>query len=166
MFPCYLQFSWRNLCSFPFYYFTLFLCVDHLGRLAYLSLLFSGTLHSFEYIFPFLLCLLLLLFSQLFVRSPETTILPSYISFFGRMFLIPVSCTVLWTTIHSSSGTLPDLIPLIYSSSLLHKHKGFDLCHTWIILVVFPTFFNLSLNFAIRSSWFEPQAAPGLFCWL
>ena len=28
--------------------------------------------------------------------------------------------------------------------------------------MVFPTFFNLSLNLAIRSSWFEPQSAPGL----
>ena len=29
-------------------------------------------------------------------------------------------------------------------------------------LVVFPTVFNLSLNLAIRSSWSEPQSAPGL----
>ena len=28
--------------------------------------------------------------------------------------------------------------------------------------VAFPTFFNLSLNFAIRSSWSEPQSASGL----
>ena len=28
--------------------------------------------------------------------------------------------------------------------------------------VVFPTFMNLSLNFAIRSPWSEPQSAPGL----
>ena len=28
--------------------------------------------------------------------------------------------------------------------------------------MVFPTFFNLSLNFVIRSSWSEPQWAPGL----
>ena len=33
-------------------------------------------------------------------------------------------------------------------------------------LVVFPTFFNLSLNLARRSSWSEPQSAPVLFCWL
>ena len=33
--------------------------------------------------------------------------------------------------------------------------------------MVFPNFFNLSLNFAIRSSWSEPQSAPGLgFCLL
>ena len=30
-------------------------------------------------------------------------------------------------------------------------------------LVVFPTFFNLSLNFTIRSSWSEPRSAPSLF---
>ena len=29
-------------------------------------------------------------------------------------------------------------------------------------LVVFPTFFNSSLNLAIRSLWSEPQSAPGL----
>ena len=29
-------------------------------------------------------------------------------------------------------------------------------------IVVFPTFFNLSLNLAIRSSRSEPQSAPGL----
>ena len=29
-------------------------------------------------------------------------------------------------------------------------------------LVVFPTFFSLSLNLAIRSSWSEPQSTPGL----
>ena len=34
------------------------------------------------------------------------------------------------------------------------------------VLVIFPTFSNLSVNFAIRSSWYEPQSAPSLFCWL
>jgi len=41
--------------------------------------------------------------------------------------------------------------------------------HDWVTewtelngLVVFPTFFNLHLNLAIRSSWSEPQSAPGL----
>ena len=29
--------------------------------------------------------------------------------------------------------------------------------------MVFPTFFNLSLNFAVRSSWTEPQSVPVLF---
>ena len=47
------QFSGRNLQSFTFYCFPLFLWIFHLGRLSYLSLLFFGTLHSDGYIFPF-----------------------------------------------------------------------------------------------------------------
>ena len=33
--------------------YSLFLCIDRWGRLSYLSLLFFGTLHSNQYIFPF-----------------------------------------------------------------------------------------------------------------
>ena len=33
-------------------------------------------------------------------------------------------------------------------------------------LVVFPTFFNLSLNLAIRCSWSEPVSFWSCFCWL
>ena len=73
--------SLKSLYSFPFYCFSLFLCIDHCGRLSYLSLVFFVTLHSDGYIFPFLLCLSLLFFSQLFVRPPQTTILPFCISF-------------------------------------------------------------------------------------
>ena len=47
----------------------------------YLFLLFSGTLHSDAYIFPFRLCFLPLFFSQLFVRPPQTAILLFCISF-------------------------------------------------------------------------------------
>ena len=45
------------------------------------SLLFSGNLHSVGYIFPFLPCLSLLTFPQLFVKPSQTTTLPSGISF-------------------------------------------------------------------------------------
>ena len=44
-------------------------------------LLFSGALNSVGYITPFLLCFSCLLFSQLFVRPPQTTISPFCISF-------------------------------------------------------------------------------------
>ena len=47
--------------------FLYFLCIAHIRRLSYLSLLFFRTLYADEYIFPFLLCLLLPFFSQLFV---------------------------------------------------------------------------------------------------
>ena len=79
--------------SFPFYCFSLFLCIDHLGRLSYLFLVFFGTLHSYGYIFPFLLCLSLL-FSQLFVRLPQITFFPFCISFsWGWFWLLPpVQC--------------------------------------------------------------------------
>ena len=65
----------------PVYCFPLFLCFDHWGRLSVLSLLFFGTLHSDGFIFCFVLWRLLLFFSQLLVRPPQTTILPFCISF-------------------------------------------------------------------------------------
>ena len=73
-------------------------------RKAFLSsLLFFGTLHSNQYIFPLLFCLLLLFFFQLFVRPPQKTILPFF--FLGMVF-ITTSYTMLWISVHSSSGTL------------------------------------------------------------
>ena len=51
------------LCTYVCVYFS-FLCIVHLRRLSFLSLLFSGLLHSVGYIFPVLLCLSLL-FSDL-----------------------------------------------------------------------------------------------------
>ena len=71
-----------------------------------LSLLFFGNLHSNGYIFPFLLCLLLLFFSQLFVRPPETTIFAFLHFFFLGMVLNTASCTMPQTSVHSSSGIL------------------------------------------------------------
>ena len=69
-----------------------------LRSLAYLSLLFSGTLHSVGYMFPFLLCLLLLFFSLLFsmCKASLDNHLPSCISFSLRWFWSspPVRCHV------------------------------------------------------------------------
>ena len=85
----------------------------------------------------------------------------------SEMILINSSCSMLGTSVHSSCGTLSVLIPWIYLSLPLYGHKEFDLGHTWMVQWFFPTFFNLSLNFAIRSSWSEPQSAPqSYFCWL
>ena len=64
----------------PFLLFSSISLHEHWGRLSYLSLLFFWTLHSNEYIFPLLLCISLLFFSQLFVRPSQTTILPFCIS--------------------------------------------------------------------------------------
>ena len=47
---------------------------------------FFGTLHLGGCIFPFLFSLSLLFFSQLFVRPPQTTILPSCVSILWGWF--------------------------------------------------------------------------------
>ena len=52
---------------------------------------------------------------------------------FLGMVLIPASCMMPLTSVHSSSGTLSDLIPWIYFSVPLYNHKGFDLGHTWMV---------------------------------
>ena len=131
-----------NFCCFP-----PFLCIDRWERLSYLSLLFFGTLHSDGYIFPFLLYLLLLLFSQLFVKPSQMTILPFCISFFFflRMVLITASCTISQICIHSSSGTLSDLIPWIHLLLPLYN-KGFDLGYT-LGTCGFPSFLQLKPEF-------------------
>ena len=56
----------KEISVFPVLLFCSILCTVPLKMLSYLFLLFSGTLHSDRYIFPFLLCLSLLFFSQLF----------------------------------------------------------------------------------------------------
>ena len=52
--------------------------------------------------------------------------------FFLGMVSITTSCTVSQASIHSSSGTLSDLVPWIYLSLPLYNCKGFDLGHTWM----------------------------------
>ena len=105
MFLWYLQFSW-DLWSFSysivFLYFFAFPLSLHLRRL-YLGLLFSETLHSVGYIFPFL-CFLLL-FSAICKASLHNHFAFLHFFFLG-MVLVTTSCTMLWTSIHSSSGTL------------------------------------------------------------
>ena len=102
-------------------------------RKAYLFLLFFGTLPSDWHTFPFLLCLWRLFFSQLFVRSSGDNHFAFLRFFFLGMVLITASCTMSQTSVHSSSGTLSDLIPWIYFSHAVYNRKGFDLDHTWMI---------------------------------
>ena len=80
------------------------------------SFLFSGILHSVGYISPFLSCLSLLSFPQILIRPPQTTILPSCISFSLGWFwsLIPVqfssvaqSCPTLCNPMNCSMPGLP-----------------------------------------------------------
>ena len=110
-----------------FYFFALYL-----QRLSYFSLLFFGTLHSNGCIFPFLLCLSLLLFSAICRASSDSHFAFLHFFFLG-MVLITASYTMLWTSVHSFSGTLSNLTLWIYLSLPLYNHKEFDLCHTWMI---------------------------------
>ena len=64
-------------------------CHVHLWRLSYIPLLFSGSLHSIECIFLFLLCLSLLVFSQLFLRPPQASPFPYHICFSWGWFWWP-----------------------------------------------------------------------------
>ena len=96
-------------------------------------------------------------FSQLFVRPPQTTICPfcSSFSWLLSWSLPPVQCHEPLSIVLQVL-CLSDLLTWIYFSLPLYNYKGFDLGHTWMIWWFFPTFFNLSLNLAIRSSWSEP----------
>ena len=99
-------------------------------RLSCLSLFFFGTLHSDGCIFPFLLCLSLLLFSQLFVRPPDNHFALLHFFFLG-MVLVTASCTCHEPpSIVLQARCLSDLIPGINLSLPLYSHKGFDLVDT------------------------------------
>ena len=71
---------------------------------AYLSLLLPGILYSVGNVFPFLLCLLLLI-SAVCKVSSENHVSFLHFVFFG-MVLVTAFCIVLWTSVHSSSDTL------------------------------------------------------------
>ena len=72
--------------------------------------------------------------SQLFVRPPQTIILPFSISFsWGWSWpLPPVQCHKP-PSIVLQAIFLSDLIPWIYLSLPLYNHKRFDLGHTWVV---------------------------------
>ena len=148
MFPWYLWFSWRDLLSFPFCCFPLFLCIDRWGRLSYLSLLFFGTLHSDAYIFPFLLCFR---FSSFHSSKASSDSHFAFLHFFSMgMVLISVFCTMSQTSIHSSSGTLSiRSSPLnFFVTSVPEWSSGF------------PYFLQFKSEFGNKGSWSEPQSAP------
>ena len=137
-------------------------------RKAFLSLLaiLWNSAFKWEYLsFPFRLCLLLLFFSQLFVNPPQTTICLFAFVFLGMVLITP-SCTISQTSIHSSSGTLSDLIPWIYFSFPLYNHKGFDLGHTWMSSG-FPYFLQFQSEFSNKEFiiWATVHS-QSCFCWL
>ena len=130
-------------------------------------MLFSGTLHSVGYIFSLSpLLFASLLFSDICKASSHNHFAFFHFFIFGMVWSPPLAQCYepLFTVLQTFC--LPDLIPWLYLSHPLYNHNGFDLgninWHTSGVLLVFPTFFYLSLNFAIRSWWYEPQVAPCL----
>ena len=120
-------------------------------------MLFSGTLHSVGFIFPFLPAFCFSSFlslPRLFLKPPQTTTLPSCISISSRWFwsLSPVQFYEA-PSIVLQAFCLPDLIPWIYSSPPLYK--GFDLGHTWM---VFPGGSGGKIHLQFRT--------PGLNPWV
>ena len=82
--------------------------------------------------------------------------------FFLGIVLTTISCTVM-NLFSSSSGTLSIRCnPLNLFANSTVQSQGIWFRSYVNGLVVFPTFFNLSLNFAVRSLCSEPQSAPGL----
>ena len=78
-------------------------CSVHLWRLSYLSLLFSRTLHSIGYIFPFLFAFHFSYFLSCFKASSGNPFFFSRLFFLGTV-LVTTSHTMLETSNHSYSG--------------------------------------------------------------
>ena len=105
---------------FPILLFSSISLHCYLRRLSYLSLLFSGTLHPVGFIFPFLPCLLLLFFPQLFVESPWTSTLPSCISSsLGWFWSLPtVQCFELPSIVLQALSTISNHLNLFVTSTV------------------------------------------------
>ena len=103
-------------------------------RKAFLSLLAILWNAAFKWVYlPFSpLPLASFLFSVICKASSENYFAFLHFFFLG-MALIISSCRMSWTSVHSSSGTLSDLIPWIYFSLPLYNHKGFDLGHISVL---------------------------------
>ena len=86
--------------------------------------------------------------------------------FFLRMVLIPASCTISQTSVHSSLGTLSGLIPWISLSLPLYNHKRFDLGHTcWSNS--FPYFLQFKSEFGNKEFMiWATVSSRSYFCWL
>jgi len=79
-----------------------------------------------------------LLFSAVCKASSDNCFAFLYFFFF-RMILVTTSCMMLWTSVHSSSGTLSiGSNSWLYFSLPLYNCKGFDLGHTWMALWFSP----------------------------
>ena len=103
-------------------------------RKAFLTLLAIHWNSAFKWVYLSFSPLLFtsLLFTAICKSSSDSNFSFLHLFFLGLVLFL-VSCTMSQTSIHSSSGTLSDLIPWIYLSLSLYNHKGIDLGHTWMV---------------------------------
>ena len=109
-------------------FFPLFLCIVHVGRLSYLCLCSLGLCIQMVISFLFSFAFCFSSFSAICKASSDNHFTFLHFFFLG-MVLITTSCTMSQTSIHSSSGTLSDVILLIYLLLPLYNHNRFDLGH-------------------------------------
>ena len=130
MFPWYLTFLKRSVV-FPILLFYS-VSLHWLLRKAFLSFLAVLWNSAFKWVY---LCFSPLSFASLLftaVCKPSSDSHFAFLHFFfSGMVITPASCTMSQTSVHSSSGTLSDLIAWTYLSLPLYNHNGFDLGDTW-----------------------------------
>ena len=98
-------------------------------RKAFFSLLAILWNSAFKWVYlPFSPLPLPSLFSAICKASSDNHFAFLHFFFLG-MVLITASCTISWTSVHSSS----ELMPWIYLSLPLYHRKGFDLGHIWMV---------------------------------
>ena len=103
-------------------------------RKAFLSLLAILWNSAFRWVYlSFSLFFTSLLFSAFCKASSDNHFTFLHFFLLGNV-LIAASCTMSQTSVHSSSGTVSDLIPWISLSLQLYNRNGFDLGHPWISL--------------------------------
>ena len=130
MFPWYLLLFLKRSLAFPILLFSSISL--HYSRKKTLSLLAILWNSAFSWVCVSLSLLPFpsLLFSTICKASSDNHFAFLHFFFLG-IVLVTASCTLLQTSVHSSSGTLSVRSnPLIYLSLPLYNHKGFDLGHT------------------------------------
>ena len=102
-------------------------------RKAFLSLLAILWNSAFKWVY--------LSFSPLFFSSLHVSAICkassdnhfAFLHFFFLGMVLITACIISRTSVHSSSGTLSDLIPSMYLSLPLYNCTGFDVGHTWMV---------------------------------
>ena len=83
------------------------------------------------------------------------------------MVMITASSTVSWTSVHSSLGTLLDLIPWIYLSLPVYNLKEFDSGQTTEWSSGFPYSFQFNSEFGNKEFMiWATVSSQSCFCWL